>query len=86
MDVYPSTAGNAGEAGPWYFSSPATGIDVIAVGSVDKYVAEPPSWNLINHRVTSTVTPVQNATVYVNGTEVAPIVSFYFYRISQFLT
>ncbi|EJD40984.1 subtilisin-like protein [Auricularia subglabra TFB-10046 SS5] len=32
-------AGNDGAVGPFYFSAPATGKDVLAVGSIDKYVA-----------------------------------------------
>ena len=30
-------AGNEGEFGAWYTSSPGNGIDVISVGSVEKY-------------------------------------------------
>jgi len=33
-----------------------------------------PLWNLANHGVNSTSSRVQNATIYVNGEEVAPIV------------
>lgn len=31
-------AGNDGQYGSWYASGPGTGLSVIAVGSVDKYV------------------------------------------------
>ena len=75
MDADPSPAGNDGEFGPWFTSEPATGKDVISVGSVDKFVAEPSSWNLAKHRANSTETLIQNATVHVNGVEAVPIVS-----------
>lgn len=47
--AHSSLAGNYGQAGPWLPSSPASGTDVIAVGSVDKLVAGPPSWNMSDH-------------------------------------
>jgi len=75
MGADPSPAGNDGEFGPWYTSMPATGKNVISVGSVDKFVAEPPSWNLTKHQANSTVTLIQNATVHVNGLEAVPIVN-----------
>lgn len=77
VGVYLSSAGNNGELGTWYTSAPGTGIDVISVGSVDKFVTEHPSWNLAKHRVNSTVTPIQNATIYFNGEETVPIVSLF---------
>ena len=75
MGVDSSVAGNDGELGPWYTSAPGTGKNVISVGSVDKFVTVPPPWNLANRGVNSTITPIQNATIYVNGEEAAPIVS-----------
>lgn len=76
MSIHSSLVGNSGDSGSWYIESPATGKDVISVGSVDKFVTGPSPWNLSKHLVNSTIIPVQNATIYVNGEEVAPIVSF----------
>ena len=71
---HPPPAGNDGEFGPWYTSSPGTGKGVISVGSVDKFVTGSLLWNLANHGVNSTRLRIQNATIYVNGEEVTPIV------------
>ncbi|KAG5643378.1 hypothetical protein DXG03_000992 [Asterophora parasitica] len=68
-------AGNAGASGSWYSSSPGNGIAVISVASVDK-------WVLVSlrgvedkaHSRTSTVIPLQNATV--GGVPHAPITYF----------
>jgi len=75
IGAYPTLAGNDGQFGTWYASEPATGRDVISVGSVDKFVAGPSPSTLANYRVNSIVTPLQNATVLVSGKEVTPIVS-----------
>ena len=83
--VYLSPAGNSGEFGTWHTSAPATGKDVISVGSVDKFVTEPSSRKLAKHRVNSTVTPIQNATIYVDGSETIPIVSLQSFCIPRFL-
>jgi len=53
--VYSSLAGNDGTRGPWFASTPATGQDVISVGSVDKFVTGPSPWNLTNQQVNSTM-------------------------------
>lgn len=50
MGVYSSLAGNDGALGPWYASAPATGKDVISVGSVDKFVTVFSPWNLTNNK------------------------------------
>ena len=71
----PSLAGNSGKSGAWLPSSPAVGKGVIAVGSVDKLATEPPSWNPSDLRLGSTVITIQNATIYINGQEGAPVVS-----------
>jgi len=84
--TYPSPAGNDGELGAWYASAPATGLDVISVGSVDKFVAGPSLWALAKYLINSIIMPVQNATVLVNGKEVAPIVSLWFCCMPQPLT
>jgi len=73
--VHPPPAGNDGELGPWYTSLPGTGKAAISVGSVGRSVTGSPLWNLANHGVNSTRSRIQNATIYVNGEEVAPIVS-----------
>ena len=78
MVAYSSLAGNDGQSGPWDAASPATGKDVISVGSVDKFVVGPSPWVLANRRVNSLITLAQNATVLVNGEKAAPIVSVWF--------
>lgn len=56
------------------------------MGSVDKFVTGPSFWNLAKNRANSIIYPVQNATIYVNGEEVDPIVSLLTFCIPQFLT
>ena len=50
--VYSSLAGNDG-SGAWNTLAPATGKDVIAVGSIDKFVTGASSWNLTKYQVNS---------------------------------
>ena len=50
--IYPLPAGNDGR-GAWNAVAPATGKDVIAVGSVDKFVTGPSSWNLTKYQINS---------------------------------
>ena len=55
MGVYSLLAGNGGTLGPWYAAAPATGKDVISVGSVDKFVTGLSPWNLTKQQVNSTM-------------------------------
>ena len=73
--AYPSLVGNDGASGPWLPQAPAAGKAVIAVGSVDKLVTEPPSRNPSDHRLASTAMLIENATVFINGQEGVPVVS-----------
>ena len=84
--AHPSLAGNSGRSGPWLPESPAAGTGVIAVGSVDKLVTEPPSWNPSDPRLGSIVTLIQNATVFLNGQEGTPVVSPWSPSFPLFLT
>ena len=86
MGAYPSLAGNYGANGPWLPLAPAAAKSAIAVGSVDKLVTEHPSRNPSDHRLTSTVILIQNATVFINGQEGVPVVSPWFPWLSLFLT
>jgi len=55
MGVYSLLAGNDGAHGPWYALAPATGKDVISVGSVDKFVTGLSPRNLTKQQVNSTI-------------------------------
>jgi hypothetical protein len=65
IGVYPPLAGNDGR-GAWYAASPGAGKDVIAVGSVDKFVTGPSPWDLTKHQINSPA---------VEGTETGGIMS-----------
>ena len=52
MGFYSSLAGNDGR-GAWNALAPATGKDVIAVGSIEKFVTGPSSWNSTKYQVNS---------------------------------
>ena len=74
--IITAATGNLGTLGSWYTSDPASGKEVIAIGSVDKSVFESsfadPSLYVVYFE--STVIPLQNATVH--GADHPPITYF----------